>query len=114
MRIVISLAGAFLAAVLLLSVVDIYTPDRAMLDLPLLVIFFIIWSVGFGYATVEANLKKKIIAVLISEGIALAGTAGYFIITRGFEPKFIFGLTLGVSAIVIMLLLRENKSTVAK
>ena len=109
MKTVISLSGAFLASVLLLAIVDIYTPDRAILDLPLLIIFFVIWSVGFGYATVEDNLKKKIIAVLTIEGVALAGTAGYYLITRGFEPKFIFGLTLGVSAIIIMLLLREKK-----
>ena len=109
MRVLISLAGAFLAAILLLAIVDIYTVDRTMLDLPLLIIFFIVWAVGFGYATVEANLKKKIIAVLAIEGVALAGSAGYFTITRGFSSEYTFGLTLGVAAIIIMLLLRNKK-----
>ena len=109
MKTVTSLAGAFLSAVLLLAIVDIYTPEKPMLDLPLLIIFFIVWSVGFGYATIDANLKKKIIAVLVIEGLALAGTAVYFLATRGFEPKYIFGLTVGVSAMIIMLLLREKK-----
>ena len=109
MRILTALFGAFLAAVLLLAVVDVYTPERTVLDLPLLLIFFAVWSVGFGYATVEENLKKKIIAVLIIEGIALAGTALYKLVAFGYEPKFIFGLTLGISAIIIMFLLRDSK-----
>ena len=108
MKTVIALAGAFLAAVLLLLIVDIYTPERTLLEPPLLLIFFVIWSIGFGYATVEANLKKKIVAVLTVEGAALAGIAGYYIITGDFD-RYIFHFTLGVSAIIIMLLLREKK-----
>jgi len=108
MKTVIALAGAFLAAVLLLLIVDVYTPERTLLEPPLLLIFFVIWSIGFGYATVEANLKKKIIAVLTVEGAALAVIAGYYIITSGFD-RYIFHFTLGVSAIIIMLLLREKK-----
>ena len=74
MRIVIALGGSFLSAILLLALVDVYTPGRNMMNMPLLVIFFVIWGVGFGYATVEANLKKKITAVLMIEGLALAGS----------------------------------------
>ncbi len=108
MRIVIALGGSFLSAILLLALVDVYTPGRTMLNLPLLIIFFVVWSVGFGYATVEANLRKKIIAVLAIEGLALAGSSAYFMISRGFDEN-VFGLTLGIAALVIMLLLRTTK-----
>lgn len=109
MRTIIVLAGAFLSAVLLLAIVDIYVPERSVLTVPLMVIFFIIWVVGFGYATLPENLKKKIIAVLAIEALALAITAVYFIATRGFEPKYIFGLTLGAASLIIILLLREKR-----
>jgi len=108
MKIVIALSGAFLSALLLLALVDVYTPGQNMLNVPIFVFFFVIWSVGFGYATVEANLKKKITAVLAIEGIALAGSSGYFMFTRGFDEN-IFGLTLGIAALVIMILLRTKK-----
>ena len=108
MKIVTALAGAFLAAVLLLFIVDIYTTNQTIMDLPLLIIFFIVWSVGFGYATIEANLKKKIIAVLIIEGIALTGMAGYYIIVRGFN-QYIFHLTIGDLVITFMFFLRDKK-----
>jgi hypothetical protein len=108
MKIVIALSGAFLSAILLLALVDVYTPGRNMLNLPIFIFFFVIWSVGFGYATIEANLKKKITAVLAIEGIALAGSSGYFMFTRGFSEN-IFGLTLGVASLVIMILLRTKK-----
>ncbi|MCD6163390.1 MAG: hypothetical protein J7K40_13400 [candidate division Zixibacteria bacterium] len=109
MKIVTALAGAFLAAVLLLFIVDIYTPDQTIIDLPLLIIFFIVWSVGFGYATIEANLKKKIVAVLIIEGIALTGMAGYYIIARDFN-QYIFHFTVGVLVIILMFFLKDKKS----
>ena len=110
MRIVTALGGSFLSAILLLALVDVYTPGRNMMNVPLFVIFFIVWGVGFGYATVEANLKKKITAVLAIEGLALAGSSGYFMITRGFDEN-IFGLVLGIASLVIMLLLRTKKDT---
>lgn len=109
MRTITVLAGAFLSAVLLLAIVDIYVTERSVLTVPLMVIFFIIWVVGFGYATVAENLKKKIIAVIAIEGSALAITAVYYIATRGFEAKYIFGLTLGVASLIIILLLREKR-----
>jgi len=108
MKIAIALGGAFLSAILLLALVDVYTPGQYMLNVPIFIIFFVIWSVGFGYATVEANLKRKITAVLAIEGLALAGSAGYFMFTRGFAEN-IFGLTLGLAALVIMILLRTKK-----
>jgi len=110
MRIVIALSGAFLSAIMLLALVDVYTPGRTMLNLPLFVIFIVIWSVGFGYATVEANLRKKITAVLAIEGLALAGSSAYFMFTRGFDEN-IFGLVLGIASLVIMLLLRTSKES---
>ncbi len=79
-----------------------------MLDVPLLIIFFVIWAIGFGYGTIEANLKKKIIAVLAIEGLALAGSSGYFMITRGFHSEYTFGITLGIAALIIMIILREK------
>lgn len=108
MRFVASVAGAFLASALLLVIVDTYTPGYPLFEWPLFVIFLVIWSVGFGYATIEANLKKKIVAVLVIEGIAAAGSAMYFMITRG-TTEYIFHLVLGVSTIVIMILLRSKK-----
>jgi hypothetical protein len=110
MKTIIALFGAFVSAALLLVIVDIYTPGWAVLDLPLFVIFFVIWVVGFGYATIETNLKKKIVAVLIIEGLALVGSSGYFIYTRGFEREYIFGITLGFAAVIIMLLLKDKKT----
>ncbi len=109
MRTIIILTGSFLSAILLVAIVDIYVPDHTVMVIPLMVIFFVIWMVGFGYATVPENLKKKTIAVLIIEGLALAVTAVYFIISIGFEPKYIFGLTLGVASLIIMILLREKR-----
>jgi hypothetical protein len=109
MRTITVLTGAFLSAILLVAIVDIYVPDHSVMTIPLMVIFFIIWIVGFGYATVPENLKKKTIAVLTIEGLALAITAGYFIVSIGFEPKYIFGLTLGVASLIIMILLREKR-----
>jgi hypothetical protein len=108
MKIIAALAGAFLASALLLVLVDIYTPGFSVLNPPLFVIFFVIWSVGFGYATIEANLKKKIIAVLVIEGIALTGSSLYFMFTRNFS-EYIFGLALGLSSIIIMFLLKSSK-----
>jgi hypothetical protein len=109
MRIIASLAGAFLASALLLVLVDIYTPGFSVLNLPLFIIFFVIWCVGFGYATIEANLRKKIIAVLAIEGIALAGSSVYFMATRNIS-EYIFGFVLGISSIIIMILLRTKKT----
>ncbi len=109
MRTVISLAGAFLAALLLLAIVNLYSSDQDLLELPLLVIFFAVMGVGFGYATIEANLKKKIVAVIIIEGIALTATAAFYLITRGYNQKDIFWLSVGISTIVILLVFREKK-----
>ncbi len=111
MRIIASLAGAFLASALLLVIIDIYTPGYNLVSLiysPLFVIMFIIWAVSFGYATVEANLKKKIIAVLIIESLALAASAIYFMVTRDID-KNVFGLVLGLASLVVMLFFRSKK-----
>jgi hypothetical protein len=111
MRYIYSVAGAFIASVLLMAIVDIYTPGRTALNLPLIVIFIIIWSVGFGYATIEANLRRKIISVLVIEGLALTGSSGYFIFTRGFDD-YIYGFVLGIASllIVFMLFVERGKS----
>jgi len=108
MRIAVALFGALLSALLLLVLVDIYSPGESVLEIPLLVIFFVIWSVGFGYATVESNLKKKIIAVLMIEGIALIGSALYFIIVRKTAQPYLLGLTAGVIAVLIPIILRDK------
>jgi hypothetical protein len=109
MKVIASLGGALLAAILLAAIVDLFYPSRTLLVVPLLVIFFIIFSVCFGYATVPANLKKKILIVLIIEGVSLAGMAVYFMATKGFDTKYLFGLTLGAACIIIMLLLNNKK-----
>lgn len=111
MRIIASLAGAFWASALLLVIIDIYTPGynlTSMIYTPLFVILFIIWSVSFGYATVPANLKKKIIAVLTIESLALTGSSIYYMITRDID-KNVFGLTLGVGTFVLMFFFRSKK-----
>ena len=108
MRFMAAVAGAFLASALMLVIVDIYTPGYNLINPPLFVIFLVIWCVGFGYATIEANLKKKIIAVLVIEGLALTGSSLYFMFTRGIS-EYIFGLVLGVSAIIIMILFGSKK-----
>ncbi len=111
MRIIASLAGAFLASALLLVIIDIYTPGYNLISLvysPLFIIMFVIWAVSFGYATVEANLKKKIIAVLILEALALTGSSIYYMITRHIH-KNLFGLILGIGTFIVMLLFRSKK-----
>lgn len=110
MKLMIAFGGAFLSAVLLLAIIDIYTPERSLMAIPLLVIFFLIWAVGFGYATVAENLKKKVMAVLAIESVALALSAIYFIVLKGLEPKYIFGLVLGAASIIIIFILREKSS----
>jgi len=110
MKIVASLGGAFIASILMAAIVDLFYPTRTLIVIPLLVIFFVIFSVCFAYGTVAENLKKKIIAILIIEGLALAGMAVYFIVIKGFDTKYLFGLTLGVAAIIIMLLLMNKKN----
>jgi uncharacterized membrane protein len=109
MKMIASLGGAFLAAILLAAIVDQFYPSRTLLVIPLLVIFFVVFAVCFGYGTVPQNLKKKILIVLIFEGLALAGMAIYFMATKGFDSKYIFGLTLGLACIIIMLLLSNKK-----
>jgi hypothetical protein len=109
MKVIAALGGAFLAAILMAAIVDQFYPTRTLLVVPLLVIFFIVFAVCMGYATVPQNLKKKILIVLIIEGLSLAGMAVYFMVTRGFDSKYIFGLTLGVAVIIIMLLLSNKK-----
>ncbi len=111
MKLIASLGGALLAAILLAAIVDLFYPSRTLLVMPLLAIFFILFAVCFGYATVPANLKKKILAVLIIEGISLAGMAIYFMIQKGFDTKYLFGLTLGAACIIIMLLLNNKKNS---
>jgi hypothetical protein len=108
MKVIASLGGAFLASILLGAIVDLFYPSRTLLVIPLLVVFFVIFTVCFGYATVTQNLKKKIVAILVIEGVTLSGMAIYFMATKGFDSKYIFGLTLGVAAIIIMLLLNEK------
>jgi hypothetical protein len=109
MKLIASLGGALLAAILLAAIVDQFYPSRTLLVVPLLAIFFIIFAVCFGYATVPASLRKKILIVLIIEGVSLSGMAIYFIIIKGFDTKYLFGLTLGVACIIIMLLLNNKK-----
>jgi hypothetical protein len=109
MKVIASLGGALLAAILLAAIVDLFYPSRTLLVVPLLAIFFIIFAVSFGYATVPSNLKKKILIVLIVEGVSLAGMAGYFMAQKGFDTKYLFGLTLGAACIIIMLLLNNKK-----
>ena len=112
MKIVASLAGAFLASALMLVIVDVYMPGYNIFSLiysPLFLILFIIWSVGFGYATIEANLKKKIVAVLMIESIALAGSSIYYMIAHEMSQENIFGLVFGIGAIVIVMVLRSGK-----
>lgn len=108
MKYVYSAGGAFASSVLLLAIVDIYTPGRNVMNLPLMVVFFVIWCAGFGYATIEANLKKKIIAIIIIEGIALTASSGYYIFTRGFDD-YIFGFALGIASLLIVFMLFAGK-----
>ncbi|NLI15554.1 MAG: hypothetical protein GX409_04625 [candidate division Zixibacteria bacterium] len=111
MKLIASLGGALLAAILLSAIVDLFYPTRTLLAIPLLAIFFVIFAVCFGYATVPANLKKKIAAVLVIEGISLIGMAVYFWIQKGFDTEYLFGLTLGAACIIIMILLNNKKNS---
>lgn len=109
MRIIASLAGAFLASALLLVIIDIYTPGYNLINLiysPLFVIMFVIWSVSFGYATIEANLKKKIISVLIIEAVALTASSIYYLIKH--DSGNYFALVLGISVLVGIIILRSK------
>jgi len=109
MKIIASIAGAFLSSALLMALVDIFTPGNNILNIPLFAIFFITWGVGFGYAAVEASLKKKIVAVLVIESIALTGCSAYFIVTRNYR-EYILGLALGLCSLFLMILLKWNNA----
>ncbi len=109
MKLVAALGGAFLAAILLAALTSLVYDSNVIFDLRLIGMFFVLLSIGFGYATESAKLKNKIMATLVVEGVALCAASIYFMVTKNNVSRYLIFLIVGAAALIIILLLRDKE-----